>query len=209
MPSLFVLTAAEADRAVILRRGPSKWFHVIGWDTRRDVFEHGAWLKGRIYEERCDLSPDGRLLVAAVHQASKNGTSYTHAWTAVSRAPWLKALALWPQDTTYGLGGRFDGPRSLILRGMWFAGLKPHPDHHPAGLVWRRANEPQNEAPCHSAGDLISDADWSGRDRRGGVIFTRGGRLYRLEKHEERQIADFTDLTPDPQPAPDWAGRPL
>ncbi len=209
MPSLFVLTAAEADRAVILRRGPSRWFHVIGWDTRRDVFEHGAWIKGRIYESACDLSPDGRLLVAGVRQSAQSGTSYTHAWTAVSRAPWLQALALWPQGTIYGLGGRFDGPRSLILRGGWYDGMSPHPDHRPDALVWRKANEPQNEAPRHTAGDLIAGADWSGRDCRGGVIFARGGRLFRLEKSEERQIADFTDLTPDPQPAPEWAGRPL
>ena len=62
---LFVIVARAAPRAVVFRRGPSEWYQVIAWDTARDVFSDGAWFKGRIYENRCDLSPDGRLLAAA------------------------------------------------------------------------------------------------------------------------------------------------
>ncbi|QDT15989.1 hypothetical protein [Alienimonas californiensis] len=209
MPSLFVLTAADADRAVILRRGPTKWFHVIGWDTRRDVFEHGAWIRGRIYEPACDLSPDGRLLIAFIskHSAYQFKSSYTHAWTSISRAPWLQALALWPQGTTYYGGGRWDGPRSLVAR---FNPEDVHPQHPANGLTVRSSRSVEGSSvPIHTAGDLVPDADWSGRDQRGEVIFTRAGRLFRIENGEKRQIADFTDLTPDPQPAPEWAGRPL
>ena len=60
---LFVIPARDVAKAVIIRRGPSAWHHLIAWDTKRDVFEHGAWFRGRIYPERCDLSPDGELFL--------------------------------------------------------------------------------------------------------------------------------------------------
>ena len=208
MPSLFVLTAADADRAVILRRGPTKWFHVIGWDTRRDVFEHGAWLKGQIDRSLCGLSPNGELLLAVVRQYAKRDTPYTHGWAAVSRAPWLKALALWPYRRTCLWGGWFDGPRSVVLRSTRDEPPDWHAAHPPTGLTVRHVG-PTERDPFAPPDPLVPHADWSGRDRRGGVIFTRVGRLYRLERGEERLIADFTDLTPDPRPAPAWAGRPL
>ena len=106
-PRLFVIFAKEAHEAVIFARGPSSWFHVIRWDTKNDRFYPGAWIKGRIYPERCDLSPDGELLLYFIHQGRKLGTSYTDAWTAISRSPWVDVIGLWPQGTTYGGGGRF------------------------------------------------------------------------------------------------------
>src|SRR5262249_56160910 len=130
MARLFVIAAKSEATAVILRRGRferSTWYHVIHWDTRRDRFVHGAWMKGRIYEEKCDVSPDGRLLVYFVHQGSRGGTDFTHAWTAISRVPWLQALVLWPQGTTYGGGGRFIDNRSLALRGVLDSPLEEFP----------------------------------------------------------------------------------
>ena len=35
MARLFVITARDEPTAVILRRGPSDWYHVIQWHTRR------------------------------------------------------------------------------------------------------------------------------------------------------------------------------
>ena len=60
---MFVLLAREANTGVILRRGPTEWWHVTLWDTRRDIFESGQWFRGRIYPEKCDVSPDGNLLI--------------------------------------------------------------------------------------------------------------------------------------------------
>ncbi|MBR9802690.1 MAG: hypothetical protein ACE37I_15980 [Rubinisphaera brasiliensis] len=200
MAKLFVIPARDEPMAVILRRGPSAWYHVIQWDMRRDLFVHGAWFKGRIYEEKCDVSPDGRLFVYFVHQGSRHGTQFTHAWTAISRVPWLKALAVWPQKMTYGGGGRFSDNRSLTVRA-----LDPALEEFPSRGV-RLLNE---EAPEHGSSDEVPGADWCGRDHQDRVIFTRADRLYRREKRTDTLIADFTDLTPNPQPAPDWAARPL
>ena len=54
-----VILARNADYGIIIRRGPSKTVCTIGWDRKRDRFEVGQWMRGRIYERRCDLSPDG------------------------------------------------------------------------------------------------------------------------------------------------------
>src|SRR5262249_25498999 len=50
-------------------------------------------VQGRIYERRCDLTPAGDRLVyfaASFRQP-------LHSWTAISRPPYLTALALWPK----------------------------------------------------------------------------------------------------------------
>jgi hypothetical protein len=99
-PRIFVITARDADAAVIFRRGPSNWFHLLKWDMADATFQAGAWFKGSMYSEKCDLSPDGTLLLYFVLRGSMLQTSYTHAWTAVSRAPWMEALGLWPQGMT-------------------------------------------------------------------------------------------------------------
>ncbi len=181
-------------------RGPSAWYHVIQWDTRRDSFVHGAWIKGRIYEEKCDVSPNGRLLLYFVHQGSRSGTIFTHAWTGISRVPWLKALTIWPQRTTYGGGGRFIDDSTIALRGVLDP---PLPEFPLRGMKVVNAN-----APIYHPTDDESNSDWCGRDHSDRIIFSRGGQLFRRVEEGDKLIADFTQLTPTPQAAPDWAARP-
>jgi hypothetical protein len=102
--TLFVILARDAAVAAILRRGPSKSVQLIRWDTARDAFEEGQWFKGRVYERRCDLSPDGLRLV---YFAGKHRPPHS-AWTAVSNVPYFTALAMWPKGDTYGGGGLFE-----------------------------------------------------------------------------------------------------
>lgn len=201
MPKLFVIPARGEPVAVVLRRGPSAWFHLIQWDMRRDRFVHGAWFKGQIYEEKCDISPDGRLFVSFVHQGSRLGTEFTDSWTAISRVPWLHALVVWPQGDTYGGGGRFIDNRSVALRGVF----DPPLDEYPL----RGVRVVEGDTEVHRATDDVPGADWCGRDHKDRVIFTRGGQLFRRVNRTDSLVADFTDLTPDPRPAPEWAGRPL
>lgn len=64
----------------------------------------GQWLNGRVYERRCDLSPNGEYLVYfAANYKPPYGT-----WTAISRPPYFTALALWPKGDAWGGGGLFD-----------------------------------------------------------------------------------------------------
>lgn len=105
---LHVIPAAACSKALILRRGPSDQVASILWDRSTDSFEVGQWLKGRIYEHRCDLSPDGKHIV----YFAGDGQTW---WTAVSRAPFLRALAFYPKTDTWGGGGAFDE-----LGRLWF-----------------------------------------------------------------------------------------
>ncbi len=108
---LFVILARDGRSAAVFRRGPSRRVALLRWWLGSDRVEIGQWLKGRIYERRCDLSPDGELLVyfAATHR----GPYAT--WTAVSRPPYLTALALWPKGDAWGGGGLFHSAMRLGL----------------------------------------------------------------------------------------------
>ncbi len=70
-----------------------------------DQYEPGSWLHGRIFPQKCDLSPDGRWFAysAMKHGDWAAGTIYE----AVSRLPWLTALAAWNAGTTYTRGIHF------------------------------------------------------------------------------------------------------
>lgn len=113
---LHILLARQSSRAVVIRRGPSRHTAVIGWDRDGDRFELGQWLYGRIYERRCDLSPDGRHLI----YFAMNGRWQSRtrgAWSAISLAPWLKALTLYAKGDCWNGGGLFLGNRDYWLNG--------------------------------------------------------------------------------------------
>ena len=108
---LYGLIARDERRAVVFRRGPSRSVLILGWDLKEDVLTPGQWFSGRVYERRCDLSPDGELLsYFAANYRSSFGT-----WTAVSRPPYLTALALWPKGDAWGGGALFENDRTLLL----------------------------------------------------------------------------------------------
>jgi hypothetical protein len=83
---------------------------LLRWDVERDVFEEGDWFKGRIYERRSDLSPDGRYLVhlaGGFDARQPAGIETTYARTAVSELPGLRPLIWWEKDHSYHGGGLF------------------------------------------------------------------------------------------------------
>src|SRR5580704_3852137 len=132
---LHMILARKAHTAVIFRRGPSKWVQLIKWDTDTDSFELGQWFHGRIYERRCDLSPDGSLLVYFAQKISARtmkDEEYTYSWTAISKPPYLTALALWPKGDCWHGGGLFEGPHDLFLNHRPEAAVPP-PKHLPKG----------------------------------------------------------------------------
>jgi hypothetical protein len=138
---IFGVVARAAPYVLLIRRGPSKRVLTIGWDTAKHEFRSGQWLKGRIYEERCDLSPSGEKFVylAANHRFDGLGS-----WTAVSRAPFLKALLLWDNLGTWGGGGLFESERVLALNKM--------------GPV-----QPLNDLPIPKGLTVKPIAPWAGR----------------------------------------------
>jgi len=108
---LYFIVARKAPMAVVFRRGPTRQVELLTWDLRNDEVTAGQWLKGRIYERRCDLSPSGKYLI---YFAAKYETEM-RTWTAISRPPYLTALALWPKGDAWGGGGLFDTERRIRL----------------------------------------------------------------------------------------------
>ncbi len=100
---IHVVLARQAAVGVVFRRGPSQRVCTLLWDLQTDKFTMGQWLKARIIEREADLSPDGKYLIYHVKGGKYRG-EIQGAWTAVARAPYLKALALYA-NRYYGVGG--------------------------------------------------------------------------------------------------------
>lgn len=113
-PRIHVLLANKAPLGVVIRRGPSKSVATLLWDRRTDKFQMGQWLRGRIYERRSDLSPDGRHIIYFAMNGKWNSET-KGAWTAISVAPYLKAVALYAKGDCWHGGGLWTGPRSYWL----------------------------------------------------------------------------------------------
>jgi hypothetical protein len=116
---LHILLASKAPSAVVFRRGPAGAVCTVGWNRKTDQFELGQWLRGRIYERRADLSPDGRHLIYFArggrrHQETKG------SWTAISRAPWLHAITLYGKGDCWQGGGLFTANCKYWLNGCHF-----------------------------------------------------------------------------------------
>lgn len=124
---LHVILARAARTGVVIRRGPSKSVAVIGWNRRTDEFQLGQWLRGRIYERRCDLSPDGKWFIYFAMNGRWQSES-KGSWTAISRAPYLKAVIMLPKGDCWNGGGLFTSDHSYWLNhGPGDATLADHP----------------------------------------------------------------------------------
>ena len=108
---LYAILARKAPVAVVFRRGPSKQVLLVRWRTDTDEFYQGQWLKARVYERRCDLSPSGERLIFFAANYKKPYLS----WTAVSRPPFFTAVALWPKGDAWGGGGLFASETEILL----------------------------------------------------------------------------------------------
>jgi hypothetical protein len=111
---IHVLLARDARYGVVIRRGPSKHTCFAGWDRTNDTFEPSQWLMGRVYERRSDLSPDGRhIIYFAMNGKWKSETR--GSWTAISKSPWMKSIALFAKGDCWHGGGLFLDNRTCWL----------------------------------------------------------------------------------------------
>jgi hypothetical protein len=113
---LHVVLASEAPVGVIFRRGPSNAVCSVLWDRTKDEFQLGQWLRGRMYERRADLSPDGRHLIYFARSGGLSSPT-RGSYTAISRAPWLKAIALFGKGDCWQGGGIFTSNSTYWLNG--------------------------------------------------------------------------------------------
>lgn len=177
---VYCLLARAARRAVVFRRGPTKRVALLTWDLTTDAVVEGQWLKGRIYERRCDLSPDGQLLL---YFAATYRQPY-RSWSAISRPPYLTALALWPKGNGWGGGGQFAAADRVRLNHRKGEMRLAAGHALPPGLTIEQLSE--------MAGWGEDDPVWSMRLERDGWVCTSG----RSRQIEDRDGKVWITLEP-------------
>jgi hypothetical protein len=220
---LYAILARDGRSAVVFRRGPTRQVLVLRWWLDDDRIEPGQWLKGRIYERRCDLSPNGDLLI---YFAAKWETAMS-TWTAISRTPFLSALALWPKGDAWGGGGVFESQNviglnhlevtpAIVGKSKSSRAASEAATWHPLGA---EANDEvaQNPIPNHIKVQRWSEHAGRGEDnplqhhrvtRDGWVLVTKG----EAGKHGDTPGYSWVLTSPElyERPAPDTsAGQPL
>ncbi len=134
---IHVLMARSALYGVVMRRGPSKQVCTIGWDREHDTFQIGQWLKGRIYERRCDLSPDGKRMIYFAMNG-KWQSDVGGSWTAISRAPYLNSDMLEGKGDCWHGGGLFMDNETYWINDGY--GHKVVPGHAPFDFSFKENN---------------------------------------------------------------------
>jgi hypothetical protein len=197
---IYVQLAAEAPVGLVFRRGPSQWVQILRWNTDDDTFEPGQWFHGRIYERRGDISPDGRYMVYFASKQQNCARSLTDpsilsSWTAVSRPPYLTALALWPEiGTACSGGGAFIEKRTLKLNSSSGRKAQIAPGHPliPAdfnvGSAWQ-----------HPADESVVLAILSAIQKWGAVGSERGHNMGLSEFWDQLRGCIYSD-SPNPHP---------
>ena len=105
-PRIYCIPATAAPVVAVFRRGPTNWAHVGRWDPVTGRYEPGAWLAGRLFPRRSDLSPDGQYLCYFAHKPSATW-EHGDAYVAISKLPWLTALHSFPTCGTWTRGYSF------------------------------------------------------------------------------------------------------
>jgi hypothetical protein len=119
-PRIYCIPATEAPVVAVFRRGPTNWSHVGRWDLAERQYEPGAWLDGRIFPRRSDLSPDGRMLCYFAHKPTATWEQ-GDAYVALSKLPWLTALhafgacGTWTRGYYFTADGGCDSPEHVKL----------------------------------------------------------------------------------------------
>ncbi len=121
---IHLLPAKTAPVVCIIRRKPSRCFHVIKWNTSNDEFEHGSWFHGKLYPLRCDVSFDGQWMVYLAMGSDGR------IWNGICNPPWLKTVCDAPNMGTWDGGGYWESENTLLLNN-W------EPDAEPLALPFR------------------------------------------------------------------------
>ena len=114
-PKTYIHMARDAPVGVVLYRRSHLTTYVLKLD-HKDRLVKGSRFYGRMFPERCDVSPDGKLFIYFAMRGKKtDGKADPATWTAVSEPPSLHALVFCPNGSTWGGGGAFLTKKQLIL----------------------------------------------------------------------------------------------
>jgi hypothetical protein len=111
---IHLLPAKEAPVVIVIRRKPSRRFHILRWNTETDEVESGSWFTGRIYEMRSDVSFDGEWMIYLAMGATGE------TWTGICQPPFLRTTVHWENQGTWHGGGVF-ADRNLLHANAGYA----------------------------------------------------------------------------------------
>ncbi len=191
--------ASEAPVGLVFCRGPSDWWQLFLWKTRRDEFEAGAWFRGVLRPQLCDLSSDGKLFVYAATKFRRSKGEPPRSWTAVSRPPWISPLVAWENCGSWTGGGKFTSNRRLLVD------AEGPVQRGSVGCLEVEYGDAPMHQPRNPAAATEDGADWISRDPSDSIVFSRGGALYRRSSIGVRLIREFPEKIPDPRPPPSHA----
>ncbi len=204
IPRVHIEFSASSSMAAIVRRGPSRWVRLLAWNTADDTVTPGSWFHGRIYEDGCSVSPDGTLFAYfATKYGGPKSRDVDYAWTAISKLPWLTALAVWPQVDTWGGRARFADNRTLIIDCPHWDRLETKyklPEGFSVLPRWIGRGAPDQDLPPIPQSSAWFDGA-RGVDQEGRTFQYAGGKLVR----DGRLIVDLGAMMPNPERPPDVA----
>lgn len=203
-PRIFGIPAAAAPLVAVIRRGPSGWSHVGVWRTDEGVYEPGAWLRGTLYPQKCDVSPNGRWLA---YSAMKQPADWPagEIYEAVSRLPWLTALAAWNSGTTYTRGIHFTrNPADTDVGAPDVGDSAPCLERY--GLCWTGAEQfsVEHRRGWHESGATLPRAAGGPWDEKRNVEMVKKQPGGAITLHVAGAYAGFRSGDPSVEPPVYW-----
>jgi hypothetical protein len=163
---------SSSSKAVIFRRGPSKWTQLLLWDLDNTQIQEGQWFKGRVYLEKSDFSPNGDYLALALakYPNKNNEGEKNYSWLSISKPPYFSALLTLISKDGQTCGGYFADDKKLIYNGSQdFLEKKDNKKNHGFHIVFKNKNSPMKiygENPLNNKrlerNGWITIQDWEG-----------------------------------------------
>lgn len=175
--TLYIHAASQSPLALVIRRGPSKWWHFLLWDRDTGVISPGSWFNGMLYPHRCDLAPHGDWMVMLAFMGAGNPC----AWTALCRPPNARAVCFWPQASAKYGGGFFDARQPVLWLNTDARIMTPEVhEKHP----FEFGNQDKDQPIYGSFADRLQRDSWKlvAADKKTGV-----GKLVRWHKRSPKK----------------------
>ncbi len=110
---------AEKNVIVFIYRKSSKVHYLVcmKYNKSKETFILGSRFYGKLYPEKCDISPDGRyfLYFAMRGTSQEKYKKEMYCWTAICRPPNITAQFILEHNDTWFGGGRFIDERKLFI----------------------------------------------------------------------------------------------
>lgn len=112
-PRIDALTATEANKAIVFRRGPRNHTQMLIWDFSTDQVTPGQWINSRVFTRRSDVSPDGKYVALFIRgrddfilQHPKTQLEpHEDTFISISKPPYFNSIGLWLTAGSWGGAG--------------------------------------------------------------------------------------------------------